>query len=168
MNRRRKISLLNTIPRNTVPPRITAREATAVIAAMIAAMTAVLTAGGAAIARILVAGGAVSVAVDAGVVVAISARVAAAIFLLLSTLRRKAESAVLTVAMTVAIDAIVEMIAGAVIRIVAATKIVVPVAILTIVVILRVPPKLLMSKFSFPANLSRNIATARSRKFLIP
>jgi hypothetical protein len=135
---------------------------------MIAAMTAVLTAGGAAIARILVAGGAVSVAVDAGVVVAISARVAAAIFLLLSTLRRKAESAVLTVAMTVAIDAIVEMIAGAVIRIVAATKIVVPVAILTIAaVILRVPPKLLMSKFSFPANLSRNIATARSRKLLI-
>jgi len=131
-------------------------------------MTAVLTAGGAAIARILVAGGAVSVAVDAGVVVAISARVAAAIFLLLSTLRRKAESAVLTVAMTVAIDAIVEMIAGAVIRIVAATKIVVPVAILTIAaVILRVPPKLLMSKFSFPANLSRNIATARSRKLLI-
>src|SRR5262249_9393073 len=90
-NRRRKISLRNTIPRNTAHLRT-------LLPAVTAAMIAAVTAAGAESVLNSGAGAAVSAAVDAGVVVAISARAAAVIFLPPSTPRRKVANAVLIAA----------------------------------------------------------------------
>jgi hypothetical protein len=162
-NQRRKISLPNTTPRNTVHRRITVRAVTVLTAAMIGAATVAV----AGIARISAAVGAVSVVADAAAEAAISARVAVAIFHLPNTLRRRVASAVrigatigvMTIAATTEVNAVI---ADAAIRIAADTTIAVRVAISIIAeAIPSAHPRLAKNKFCFRANHLQSIVTAR-------
>lgn len=162
-NQRRRISLPNTTPRNTVHRRLTARAATVVTAAMIGAATVAVVG----IARISAAVGAVSVVAAAAAEAAIFARVAVAIFHLPNTLRRRVASAVpigatigvMTIAATTEVNTVI---ADAAIRTAGDTTIAARGAISIIAeAILPAHPKLPKNKFCFRANHLQSIVTAR-------